>query len=717
MSVKRFNYALDSVWYANEAQYKVDYLKSIVFIHKSNGDGVAIYAHGSYFPTDVSLSNFNELVDNLLSEGNNITITPTTDAQGKITDLKIGAVSLSSLTGLKDADKTKLVEAQAVAGAFASVNSELIYDPTTANADSYTFQQEFTNLKGEKISPKTPTVKITAGDNIALDANANDGLVISATDTTYSISATANGTDKVNLNLSTNDTVPVVDKVTFAASGDASVSLSGSSDNEVITINATPYTGKQAISVDQSLVENATSKEIKLVIDPSDVVLTQSDAGLKTNLELWYKSSSEKYNDRYDKDANGITFKENHVYLLGKDKDTIPYIVSEFDATSFVKDSFLSDVQYLVITGEEVEGEPGYGAGVEPGKYIAFYFTTIERDDASNVDDVYSQQVIYLNVKDFYTPVSVSGDAASYSVVDKTTGEDGSDVYTVKNTLGAISRDNAKNTITVDKAGLATVGDIKTVIETIESDLDAAKAEGADANEIAVVTGIKQEKGKITAVDSGLAATKTYVDTKINALDASITATAADSKDENKISVATGYTLTQTDGLITGYGVTTTELYTNEYIDSKIGAATTTVVESTDTESQKYLDITSSTETNGSTKYTVKVSGIDSAISTAIGDLDSNVGTVGGNTAAAIGEGATNISTDQMFSKIVIEDGKLVPNKTVTSFVDRAKIEGYGKTGITTTAVVENYLGLTDSDSIVEAFAKANAAWDWGIIE
>lgn len=70
-----------------------------------------------------------------------------------------------------------------------------------------------------------------------------------------------------------------------------------------------------------------------------------------------------------------------------------------------------------------------------------------------------------------------------------------------------------------------------------------------------------------------------------------------------------------------------------------------------------------------------------------------------------------------MFSKIVIENGKLVPTKSITSFVDRAKIEGYGKTGITTTTVNENYLELTDSDSIVEAFAKANAAWDWGIIE
>lgn len=42
MSVKRFNYALDNIWYANEVQYKADYLKSIVFIHKSNADSQQI---------------------------------------------------------------------------------------------------------------------------------------------------------------------------------------------------------------------------------------------------------------------------------------------------------------------------------------------------------------------------------------------------------------------------------------------------------------------------------------------------------------------------------------------------------------------------------------------------------------------------------------------------------------------------------------------------
>ena len=158
MSVKRFNYALDSVWYANEAQYKADYLKSIVFIHKSNGDGVAIYAHGSYFPTDVSLSNFNDLVDKLLSEGSNITITPTKDALGKITDLKIGAVSLSSLTGLKDADKTKLVEAQAVADALTtpfSLEAEIVEKTDKIDErvkyTTATFTQNFTNLKGETV--------------------------------------------------------------------------------------------------------------------------------------------------------------------------------------------------------------------------------------------------------------------------------------------------------------------------------------------------------------------------------------------------------------------------------------------------------------------------------------------------------------------------------------------------------------------------------------
>jgi hypothetical protein len=339
---------------------------------------------------------------------------------------------------------------------------------------------------------------------------------------TYAVSAAADGSNvKVNLDKTLGATT-TTDSISLAGSGDVTVSVAGNAGAEVITITDIPYVGKEAIAV-SATTNTAGNKEVSLIIDPSDVVLTQSDAGLKTNLELWYKSSSEKYNGQFDKDANGVTFKENHVYLLGKDKDTIPYIVSEFNATSFVKDSFLSDVQYLVITGEEQEGDPGYGAGVEPGKYIAFYFTTMERDTEKNVNDLISEEhVIYLNVKDFYTPISVSGDDASYSVVNKSTGADGSDVYTIKNTLGTISRDNAKNTITVDKAGLATVGDIKTVLETIDSDLDAAyvKPTGGrdkDANEVEVVTGITQTNGKVVSVDTKLAATKEYVDNAITA--------------------------------------------------------------------------------------------------------------------------------------------------------------------------------------------------------
>ena len=486
MGVKLFNYALDNVWYANEVQYKADYLKSIVFIHKSNGDGVAIYAHGSYFPTDVSLNNFNELVNSLLSEGNNITITPTIDAQGKITDLKIGAVSLSSLTNLTDNDKTKLVEAQAVASALTEpINTALTL---TDNNKVATFTETYKNLNGDTINATSSVLKV--GDNVTF-ANDN-GLKISAEDTTYDISASASSDNKgVDFKLNTTGT-STSDTITFAGSGATAVSVSGTTDTEVITISSTDTTYTKvdgsAITVTQP-AEGSTQGTIGLTIPTAEKMLGQTNDGFTTTLNIKYYSKAEG-----DKLAN-------HIYLLGKNGVEI----DKFDASAFVKDSFLKEAKFVT--------NP---AGQTTGDYIQFTFQTINTDGEGNPEDI--TNVVYVQVSEF-----------------------------VK--TGTLTYDNDKKqwVAGTESGKLVTVTDVADALNLLDADLDAIKGTSADANEIAVVTGITQEAGKITAVDSGLSVTKTYVDNKFGEIKHNIVSAP---KTEDKENYATVTPKTNADGSI-----------------------------------------------------------------------------------------------------------------------------------------------------------------------
>lgn len=68
-------------------------------------------------------------------------------------------------------------------------------------------------------------------------------------------------------------------------------------------------------------------------------------------------------------------------------------------------------------------------------------------------------------------------------------------------------------------------------------------------------------------------------------------------------------------------------------------AATTKIVESTDPESKKYLEITGQTDPDSSAvTYTIKVSGIDEAINSAYTILDTKIDDLSANTEAAISE-------------------------------------------------------------------------------
>jgi hypothetical protein len=142
-----------------------------------------------------------------------------------------------------------------------------------------------------------------------------------------------------------------------------------------------------------------------------------------------------------------------------------------FNTSKFIQDSFLKNAE---IVTEKIENNETI-----PGNFLKLTF-----DVADNTGDAtVSEKVIYIDIKDFYTKTTLSGDVATYSDVTQT-GDD----YKVSNILGTIVRDNIKNEITVYKDGLATVNDIYSIINTYNHTHTVGTTIPGYVN---VVTGIK----------------------------------------------------------------------------------------------------------------------------------------------------------------------------------------------------------------------------------
>lgn len=418
--------------------------------------------------------------------------------------------------------------------AFTDNNTE--YELSVVKQEGAEGKSEYdVNLVNKDTKVIADTVTFVPGANVAMALNGTKGIEVIATDTKYDLGATANATDGVDVNLTGTD--KETDSVTFVGGSNVEVSLKDGKVEISSSFENTTYDGENAIVVTPP-AEGETEGKVSLKIDESDLFLSQSDAGLKANIEVAYDSAT------------------NYIYLkgVGENDKTVG-----FNASAFVKDSFVESVTYV---DQDAEGNTG--------KFLKFVFVVVDQDGQKEFEK--TTTTTYVDVTELVNTIyDVEGDSATYSVVEESVKEDGTVLFTVKNTLGTISRDNASNTITVSKAGIATVGDIKTVLETIDSDLDAVKAEGADANEIAVVTGVTQVDGKITAVDSGLAATKAYV-------------------------------------------------------DGKFGEVKHTTVSAPAAEGvENYATVTSEDNADGSTNYKVVVDGIDDAIETAVNGAEGEI--------------------------------------------------------------------------------------------
>ena len=572
--------------------------------------------------------------------------------------------------------------------AFTDENTEYELSVAKQEGDSGKAQYDV-NLVNKADKSIADTVTLVPGANVAMALNGTKGIEVIATDTKYEVDATANATAGVDVNLKGTDNS--TDSVTFVggsnvtvALNDGKVEISSSFENDNTT-----YTGENAIVVDQP-EEGKTEGKVSLKIDESDLFLSQSGDGLKANIEVAYDSAT------------------NFIYLKGvgaTDK------TAGFDASAFVKDSFVESVTYV---DQDDKGKTG--------KFLKFVFVVVDQDGQKEFEK--TTTTTYVDVTDLVNTIyDVEGDNTTYSVVEESIKEDGTVLFTVKNTIGnaleytyQTSNANTKVTITAPKAGLVDTEILTSAISNIGSDKLAteklaAENKTAAEGEIAVVTGVHQSNGHIVSVDAGLAATKSYVDAAIDALDVDGDTIGSVATETDTVNVIDSLTWSETNGKVSITGTTTTAA-TKKYVDDTVGAIKHSTVEaSTDKESATYLSVTPGTNENGSAKYTVKVSGIDTAISTAVTNaveaLDSNI-----NVDAQGVIQNVNAHDGKIYESLEIKDGKLVQGASTATrikYIDNAKL-----TNINTNNI--KYTGITKDDTIATAFEKVDAAWEWGTL-
>lgn len=193
-----------------------------------------------------------------------------------------------------------------------------------------------------------------------------------------------------------------------------------SSTNKAATmadVTAANLSGLDAINV------NNTIHQVKLNIDSNDNILTQSTNGLLANITLEYDSTNKK------------------IKLNGKENGTGKTLISEINATDFVKDGMITDVE-VVETAEQ-------GVTVE-APYLKITWNTdaakdpsISRISLKKLVDVYTADETYLHMNDHKVEHKKSG---------VSTGSYGESATATKDYAGTISIPR----ITVDAAGHVT---------------------------------------------------------------------------------------------------------------------------------------------------------------------------------------------------------------------------------------------------------------------
>lgn len=660
---KRFILARESFWNA-EGFNKSLYNDSVVFIHNGEtneapGKCVAIYTKGVEYPIGNALSG--KTITKAFA-GTDGTISYTTSGT-KLDGTNANITSLSFKQG---------------------ENIEITVDDKGALV-----------IKGKDW--KTEIENAVAGKNVS--AEGDDYVTATAKDNKVTVAATQE----------------IKDAVTFADSALQTVSASAGSN--YVTASFADKTGEngaksQALTVDLSQSTKTSLGLADSALQKEDIATGSANGTISvegTDVAVAGLGSA-AYTESTAYDAAGAADAVKTA-LLG-DAETYTTLGALEDAVEAINAGAKSYTVKEVKTGLGANVEIAYQLYEKVGENETAVgsLINIPKDDslvdvATTTDEKGNQVVKFTyNLADG-TAKEITLDLSAYV----TESEFGNGIE-VSDNVASVKVKAGETYLKVDEDGLYTEGIATAITDAIDAldvtgDTIGSKATGTETVNVIDSLTWSETDGKVSiSGTTASAATKTYVDGKFDALDATLTA------DNKAGSITDGYTnvitgINQVDGLVSISA--TAQLPTGEEVARQAAKATTKVVKSIDTESVKYLDITSTTNQDESTTYTVKVSGIDTAISTVVESLDATI-----TATNASNQKLTTAHEGLMFDKIEQKDGKITDGKestTLVKYVDQSKLTNYTRTGV-------KYIGISKEDTISQAFEKCESAWDWGTI-
>ena len=190
----------------------------------------------------------------------------------------------------------------------------------------------------------------------------------------------------------------------------ADQALEAEFNNKIDELSANTMAADQALEEKVAALENTngvdaikvtmsgSDKTISLALVNGEKVLTQDIYGLKTNIDLYYSKDDKK------------------IYLLGADNN----VISEVDASDFIKDGMLDHVNVFVATEEDHREYPQLVVGET---YLALYFNTdaisggtvspafISVKDLVDVYTVSATSLNYLTIKDYEIRANVEDES------------------------------------------------------------------------------------------------------------------------------------------------------------------------------------------------------------------------------------------------------------------------------------------------------------------
>lgn len=263
---------------------------------------------------------------------------------------------------------------------------------------------------------------------------------------------------------------------------DVSVNVDGETikvdENGILSVAAealTQYDGKEAIEVSEAI---EGKKTISVKIDATDSVLSQSDTGLKTTLDIVLKDVPET---TYE-EGNATIPAHKEIQLIGVGNT----VLGRIDATDFIVDGMLESVRFEEIplldeSGEPIVNEEGEPVMVKTDNLI-FDFNTVSGKESIVIDlskyiDVYTagngieiggegNKEISIKVKEGEKYLEVTTDGLATKgldelvVVEDAAEDDKFVTNIVKTEDGKITSNKAK--ITADKVELTEIADANT---------------------------------------------------------------------------------------------------------------------------------------------------------------------------------------------------------------------------------------------------------------